>query len=121
MSDTGKSWLDLDPEDVESPYLRNLIEEAGGQIDEDLRALMHLEKYMRVKPESARMIIRMMISGIAHKYPVDAEIMRRELATGQAVELAELDDIGKVAPERVKDFDVLIRPRGAGWAKARFE
>ncbi|RMG65572.1 MAG: hypothetical protein D6722_15815 [Bacteroidetes bacterium] len=121
MSDTEKRWVDLDPEEVESPYLRNLIAERGGEIDDELRSLMYLEKYMRVEPRSARMIIRMMISGIAHQYPLEAEIMHRELATGQPVDPAEMDDIRRAAPERVKNFDISIRPRGAGWAKARLE
>jgi len=32
---------------VVSPYLRELIEERGGQIDDYLQSLLRLEKYMR--------------------------------------------------------------------------
>ena len=122
MIDYQDNWFSIDLNEVESPYLRELIEECGGQIDDYLQDLLRLEKYMRgVWPASAQMIIRMMISGIAHNYPIEAEIMRRELESGQAIDPANREALEKSPLTPIEDFDVWIALRGRGQAKARLQ
>lgn len=107
-------------DDVESFYLQNLIAARDGVIDDKLRDLMRLEKYMRgVRPYGAQMIIRMLLSGLAHKYPVETEIMHRELESGRACDPAHLDETERLTPESLKEFDVWISLRGRDWVKAR--
>jgi hypothetical protein len=122
MLDYQDNFLDVDLAEVESPYLRDLIEERGGQIDDDLKQLMRLEKYMRgVRPKSAMMIIRMMISGIAHTYPVESEIIRRELANGTVIDPAAREALEKDPPDPITDFDVWVSLRSRDRAKARVQ
>jgi hypothetical protein len=119
MLDYQDNFLDVDINNVESPYLRRLIEQHDHQIDDYLQGLMGLEKYMRgARPKSAMLIIRMMISGMAHSYPIEAEIMRRELESGQAIDPAKREALEKSPPKPIEDFDVWIALRGRGQAKA---
>lgn len=122
MVDQQKSFFTTSLQEVESPYLLSLIEQREGVIDERLQNLLYLEKYMRgLRPRGGQMLIRMMISGIAHAFPVEAEIMRRELETGQAVSPDERAELERHPPGPSEDFDVSISLRRRDRAKLRLQ
>jgi hypothetical protein len=122
MVDYQDNFLVTNLADVESSYLRALIDEQDGKIDERLQSLMHLEKYLRgIRPSSARMFIQMLISGIVHAYPAETEIMRRELEGGPAMSPEERQAIENSRPKATEDHDVTITLHGGEQAKARLQ
>ncbi len=98
ISKVGISWFDLKPDEVVSPYLRTRIKEFGGRRDGYVQELIYLEKYWREKPKTLHNFIARMIATIAGLYPYEAEVIRRELSSGKALEPEESDEIHRSAP-----------------------